>query len=67
MMTLSHLIKKLQKLESQGHGDKKVYTIHGASGCVSELSNPWLTNEVNETGPFDLEKDEYYISIYNGN
>lgn len=66
-MTLSDLIDQLHKLEEEGHGDRKVFYRHGASGDCGELSTPRVTDRVDECGPFDLEDGEQYISIYAGN
>ncbi|MCK9369214.1 hypothetical protein M0R04_04685 [Candidatus Dojkabacteria bacterium] len=66
-MKLSAFIKTLQKLEAEGHGDLQVFTVEGASGCVSEVGNPSINDEVGVSGPFDLEDGEKYVSIYVGN
>jgi hypothetical protein len=67
-MKLSDFIKKLQKLEDEGHGDKEVYYSHGASGDCGELSHPSVTDYIDpHTGPFDLESGQEYISVYAGN
>ena len=67
-MTLDKFIKKLQELQAQGHGDKKVYYRHGASGDCGPLSTAYVTDDVDECGPFDLDEDgEEYISVYAGN
>ncbi|CAI1180171.1 hypothetical protein [Serratia proteamaculans] len=66
-MKLSQFISNLQKLESEGHGDKQVFYRHGASGDCGELSRAHLSDEVNECGPFDTAEGEQYISIYAGN
>lgn len=66
-MKLSQFISNLQKLESEGLGDKQVFYRHGASGDCGELSSAHLTDEVNECGPFDTAEGEQYISVYAGN
>jgi len=66
-MKLSQFISNLQKLEAEGHGDKQVFYRHGASGDCGELSSAYLTDEVNECGPFDTAEGEQYISVYAGN
>lgn len=66
-MNLSAFIKTLQKLEAEGHGDLQVFTVEGASGCVSEMGYPMVDDHVGESGPFDLEDGEKYISVYVGN
>jgi len=66
-MKLSKFIKQLQELEAQGHGDLEVFYRHGASGDCGELSSAHVTDEVEDTGPFDLEDGERYVSIYAGN
>lgn len=66
-MKLKDFIAGLQKLEAAGHGEKQVFSCHGASGVITELSSAHVTAEVNETGPFDLAEGEEYISVYAGN
>lgn len=66
-MQLSKFIQQLQKLEAEGHGDKQVFYIHGASGDCGKLSTAFVTDRVGECGPFDIEDGEEYISIYAGN
>lgn len=66
-MKLSKFIEQLQKLEQAGHGDKEVFYRHGASGDCGELSSAFVTDRVDDCGPFDLEDGEQYISIYAGN
>jgi hypothetical protein len=66
-MKLSKFIKQLQELEAQGHGDLEVFYRHGASGDCGQLSSARVTDAVEDTGPFDLEDGELYVSIYAGN
>ena len=66
-MRLNEFITNLQKLADEGHGDKQVFYRHGASGDCGELSSAHITNRVEDTGPFDLEDGEEYVSIYAGN
>lgn len=66
-MKLNEFVTKLQKLVDEGHGDKQVMYRHGSSGDCGELSSTYVTDEVNDCGPFDLEDGEEYISIYAGN
>lgn len=66
-MKLRDFIKNLQKLEEAGHGDLHVFYRHGASGDCGELSSAFVTDVVEDTGPFDLEDGEQYISVYAGN
>ena len=66
-MKLNEFVAGLQKLIDQGHGDLQVFYRHGASGDCGELSNAYVADEVEDTGPFDLEDGEKYISIYAGN
>lgn len=66
-MTLDKFIENLQKLQSEGHGQKQVFYRHGASGDCGPLSSAIVDNEVSECGPFDLDEGEQYISIYAGN
>jgi hypothetical protein len=66
-MTLNEVIKNLIALAEQGHGEKQVFSIHGASGDVNEVSTAHITNHVGDCGPFDLEPGEEYVSIYIGN
>lgn len=58
---------ELLKKQAEGHGDKEVFYRHGASGDCGPLGSARVTNEVEESGPFDLEEGEQYISIYVGN
>jgi hypothetical protein len=66
-MTLDKFIQQLQKLQSEGHGDKEVFYRHGASGDCGNLSSARISDEVGECGPFDLDEGQEYISIYAGN
>jgi len=66
-MTLDKFIEQLQKLQAQGHGDLEVFYRHGASGDCGQLSSARVTDEVEDTGPFDLEDGQEYVSIYAGN
>lgn len=67
-MKLSEFIKNLQKLESEGHGDKEVFYRHGASGDCGPLASAHVTNCVDDCGPFDyIDEGDYYVSIYAGN
>jgi len=65
--TLNQFIDHLQKLQQEGHGDKKVFYRHGSSGDCGELASAHITDQVDECGPFDLEDGEGYVSIYAGN
>lgn len=66
-MNLNQFIDNLQKLQAEGHGEKKVFYRHGASGDCGELSSAHIDDEVSECGPFDLAEGEQYVSIYAGN
>lgn len=66
-MKLNKFIQQLQKLQAEGHGDKQVFYRHGASGDCGELSSAFITDSVDECGPFDLDDGQEYISIYAGN
>jgi hypothetical protein len=66
-MKLKDFIAQLQKLEAQGHGELDVFYRHGASGDCGQLSSAHVTDEVEDTGPFDLDHGQMYISIYAGN
>ncbi len=66
-MKLKEFIAKLQELEAQGHGDLEVFYRHGASGDCGELRSAHVTDAVEDTGPFDLEDGQLYVSIYAGN
>jgi hypothetical protein len=66
-MTLDKFIQQLQKLQSDGHGDKEVFYRHGASGDCGKLSSGYISDEVDECGPFDLDEGQEYVSIYAGN
>lgn len=66
-MTLDEFITDLQKLQGRGHGTKKVFYRHGASGDCGPLGSARVTDEVSsDTGPFDLDDGEQYISIHAG-
>jgi hypothetical protein len=68
IMKLSDFIKNLQKLESEGHGDKQVFYRHGSSGDCGLLSSAHVTDEIDDQcGPFDINEGDEYISIYAGN
>jgi hypothetical protein len=62
-MTLNKFIEKLQKLQAEGHGDKEVFYRHSSSGDCGQLSSAYISDEVNECGPFDIEEGEEYVSI----
>jgi hypothetical protein len=66
-MTLTKFIENLQKLQAEGHGDKQVFYRHGASGDCGKLSSAYISDEVSECGPFDLDEGQEYVSIYAGN
>jgi hypothetical protein len=66
-MTLNKFIEQLQKLQAEGHGDKAVFYRHGASGDCGKLSSAFISDEVSECGPFDLDEGQEYVSIYAGN
>jgi hypothetical protein len=66
-MTLTKFIENLQKLQAEGHGDKEVFYRHGASGDCGKLSSAFISDEVSECGPFDLDEGQEYVSIYAGN
>ena len=66
-MNLDTFLTGLLKLQAEGHGKKQVFYRHGASGDCGELSSARITNSVEDTGPFDLDDGEEYISIYAGN
>lgn len=67
MTTLSKFIENLQKLEREGHGDKQVFYRHGASGDCGEIGTAYISDNVDECGPFDIEEGEFYVSLYIGN
>jgi hypothetical protein len=66
-MNLINFIAQLQVLADAGHGTKQVYYRHGASGDCGLLASAHITDRVEDTGPFDLEPNEEYVSIYAGN
>jgi hypothetical protein len=66
-MKLNKFIEQLQKLQTEGHGDKEVFYRYGASGDCGPLSSAFISDEVSEWGPFDLDEGEEYVSIYAGN
>lgn len=65
-MKLNELIKQLRKLQDEGKGDLQVYARHGSSGSCDPLGSSYVTKLVDELGPFDLKKDEEYVSVYVG-
>jgi hypothetical protein len=64
---LKDLVINLNELVAEGHGDMRVFAIHGASGDVNEVRYGHISNYVGECGPFDLAPNEQYISVYIGN
>lgn len=64
-MKVKELIKALQKISAEGHGDLDVIYRHGASGDCGEVGSPNVTNYLNECGPWDT--DTPYVSLYVGN
>jgi hypothetical protein len=66
-MTLDKFIERLQSLQAEGHGDKEVFYRHGSSGDCGKLSSAFISDEVDDCGPFDLDEGQEYISIYAGN
>ncbi len=66
-MRLNDVIQNLQKLAAKGHGEKQVFACHGASGAFDAVGHAFLENTVTDMGPFDLEPNEEYISLYIGN
>jgi hypothetical protein len=65
-MNLDTFIAELQKLQAEGHGQLPVFYRHGASGDCGELSSAHVTNEIEDTGPFDLPYPGNYVSVYAG-
>ncbi len=65
-MKLDEFISELQKLQGEGHGSLPVFYRHGASGDCDELSHAHVSNEIEETGPFDLPSEGFYVSVYAG-
>lgn len=71
-MTLSEFIRKLQKLETEGHGDKCVFGTHSSSGAVYCVGSGYVTDYCGDAGPFDddyvgFSEGDEYITIYLGN
>jgi hypothetical protein len=66
-MNLDKFIANLQKLQAEGHGNLEVFYRHGASGDCGSLSSAYVTDEIDECGPFDIDHGQSYISIYAGN
>ncbi len=67
-MNLTRFIQNLQKLEAEGYGELLVMYRHGSSGDCGPLGGARVSNEVDDdTGPFDLEPGQKYISIHAGN
>jgi hypothetical protein len=65
-MKLTDFILNLQMLEQQGNGELEVMYRHGSSGDCGKLSSAYITCDVDDCGPFDLD-DEWYVSVYAGN
>ncbi len=65
-MTLDEFVGGLQDLRAQGYGSLPVFYRHGASGDCGELSHAHVTDEIEESGPFDLPDGAEYVSIYAG-
>jgi hypothetical protein len=66
-MTLDKFVENLKKLQADGHGSKQVFYRHGSSGDCGELSSAFVTADVDDQGPFELDEGEEYVSIYAGN
>ena len=66
-MTLNQHIENVVRLRDAGHGEKQIFARHGTSGAVDEVGNAHLSNLVGESGPFDLQPGEAYVSLYIGN
>lgn len=71
-MQLNKLIKHLQDLADQGHGDLPVAYRHGSSGDCGDVGTAHVTDQQDECGPFDLDAPGWtegadYISLYVGN
>lgn len=66
-MKLKKLIENLQKLQDQGHGDRRVVACDGASGEYRDVGSAHATAEQGDQGPFSVEPGETYISLYVGN
>jgi hypothetical protein len=64
-MKLSQFVESLQALVDAGHGDLPVLYRHGSSGECGNLSDPHVTDERDDMGPFYLDSKEY-VSIYAG-
>lgn len=65
MKTLSELIRDLQVLESAGHGGLPVFGVHSSSGATAEIGSAHVTDDVGESGPFDLDGGSY-VSVSMG-
>lgn len=65
-MTLNEFISNLQKLQGDGHGELQVFYSHSSSGECGPLSSAHVTDEQGESGPFDIEPGEKYVSISAG-
>ena len=76
-MTLDNFIAELQTISDMGchadkfggksYGDLQVFYRHGSSGDCEKLSSPYITDSVDENGPFDITEGEYYVAVYVGN
>jgi hypothetical protein len=62
-MTVSGLLKYLEKIKAAGHGDIQIFYRHSASGDCGPIGTPYVTNRVDDFGPFDLEGGEVYLAL----
>lgn len=67
MTTLAKHFEEVKKLMEEGHGNKKVLYRNGSSGDCGQIGSIHVSSLVDaETGPFDLDDDEEYVSLYIG-
>jgi hypothetical protein len=66
-MNLQKHFENVKELIEAGHGDRQVFTIHGASGDANPIGSLYVTNCISDCGPFDLKPDEEYVCLYVGN
>jgi hypothetical protein len=66
-MKVKEFVIELNKLVDEGHGDKEMFSCHGASGAIDPIGYPYFRKGLDATfGPFDLDGDEF-VEVYIGN
>lgn len=67
MSTVNEIYEQAKRLISNGHGDKTVYAIHGASGVSYEvdLGSEDVKEDYHDAGPLCEEENGYeFVSAY---